>query len=167
MIRRISITVWGNKSKEDWINWYNDIKELSVDMGYSISHLGIISETYDTGKVVTVKRKEKSILSLFLNGEIPSSLSCYSLPDGFKIAAFDYDFLAVRNCDFISIILKEFDYNEINEKRIIDVIDKYIIPQNGEVYSTDSTEVPLIYATQKCNEGLESYRFIKNLNETL
>ena len=81
--RKISITIWGAE-KGDWIDWYNDIKELMSYLGYEETHIGILSENYTSGKIMTVKRKEKEVLAKLIEGEVPKSFSCYSLPKGYK-----------------------------------------------------------------------------------
>ena len=78
--RKISITIWG-KEKGDWIEWYNDIKNLMNKLGYEHTHIGILSKNYSSGKIFTVARKEREILTKINEGEIPMSLSCYSLPN--------------------------------------------------------------------------------------
>lgn len=41
--RKISITIWG-KEKGDWIEWYNDIKNLMNKLGYEHTHIGVLSK---------------------------------------------------------------------------------------------------------------------------
>ena len=82
--RNISITIWGAE-KGNWVEWYNDIKNLMKKFGYENTHIGIVSEHYSTGKIMTVARKEKEIISNIVAGEVPMSFSCYSLPEGYKV----------------------------------------------------------------------------------
>ena len=126
--RNISITIWGAE-KGNWVEWYNDIKNLMKKFGYENTHIGIVSEHYSTGKIMTVARKEKEIISNIVAGEVPMSFSCYSLPEGYKVASFDYNFLCERNDSYMSVIIKEADYNIDNEKLIISMMNKY----NGNV----------------------------------
>ena len=95
--------------------------------GYENTHIGIVSEHYSTGKIMTVARKEKEIISNIVAGEVPMSFSCYSLPEGYKVASFDYNFLCERNDSYMSVIIKEADYNIDNEK----LITKTSHTQNG------------------------------------
>ncbi len=158
--RRISITIWGTE-KGDWIEWYNDIKNLMHKLGYEHTHIGIMSEHYSFGKILTVARKEKEILTKINEGEIPKSFSCYSLPKGFKVAGFDYYFLCERNDEYMSVILKETDYNLSNEQFIISLMNKYICFEYGEIYSTMASEMPLLYAETKDQKNLDTYNRIK------
>lgn len=160
--RRISITIWGTE-KGDWIEWYNDIKNLMNKLGYEHTHIGIMSEHYTSGKILTVARKEKEILTKIIEGEIPMSFSCYSLPKGYKVAGFDYNFLCERNDEYMSVILKETDYNLSNEQFIILLMNKYICLEFGEIYSTMMSEMPLLYAETKDKRNLDTYKQIKNI----
>ena len=162
--RKISITIWG-KEKGDWIEWYNDIKNLMNKLGYEHTHIGILSKNYSSGKILTVARKEREILTKINEGEIPMSLSCYSLPKGFKVASFDYNFLCERNGSYISVILKETDYNISNEQLIISLMNKYICLEYGEIYSTIASEMPLLYAETKDKNNLNTYNLIKNIEK--
>ena len=164
--RNISITIWGAE-KGNWVEWYNDIKNLMKKFGYENTHIGIVSEHYSTGKIMTVARKEKEIISNIVAGEIPMSFSCYSLPEGYKVASFDYNFLCVRKDSYMSIIIKEADYNIDNEKLIISMMNKYICLEYGEIYSSIDSEMPLLYAETRDKNNLETYKLIKYLDGTL
>lgn len=162
--RKISITIWGAE-KGDWIDWYNDIKELMSYLGYEETHIGILSENYTSGKIMTVKRKEKEVLAKLIEGEVPKSFSCYSLPKGYKVASFDYDFLCERNASYISVVLKEADYNNANEQFVISIMHKYVCFEYGEIYSTSATEMPLIYAETKEKGNIKTYKLIKKFKK--
>ena len=91
------------------------------------------------------------------------SFSCYSLPEGYKVASFDYNFLCQRNDSYMSVIIKEADYNIDNEKLIISMMNKYICSKYGEIYSSIDSEMPLLYADTRDKNNLETYKLIKHL----
>lgn len=160
--RKISITIWG-REKGNWLDWYKEITNLMNEMGYENTHIGIMSQYYSSGKIMTVARKEKEVIMKMSEGEIPKSFSCYSLPKGYKVASFDYDFLCERNDSYMSIIIKDKDYNIDNEQQIIALMNRYICFECGEIYSTIESEMPLLYSETKDKNNLKSYKLIKDL----
>lgn len=160
--RKISITIWG-REKGDWLEWYKDIKTLMNKLGYEHTHIGIISTHYTSGKVLTVARKESEIITKLGEGEVPMSFSCYSLPKGYKVASFDYNFLCERNTEYMSVILEESDYNMDSKQFIISMMKKYTCLEFGEIYSTAISEMPLLYAETKDKNTLKTYSLIETL----
>ncbi len=160
----ISITLWGNGSEMGkWIDWYDDIKEIMNSLGYKQTHIGIKSKSYTSGKALTVARKEKEILAKIKDGEIPLIMECLSLPKGYKQAAFDYEFYCARTEEYISVMMKEADYNPDNEQMIISVLKKYINSEYGEIYSALRSDAPFVYATTRDVNNLKSYELIKKI----
>ncbi len=160
--RKISITIWG-KEKGNWLEWYKDVTDLMTQMGYKNTHIGIITESYNTGKVVTVARKEKEILTRIREGEFPSCFSCFSLPKDYRCAGFDYYFMCERNEAYMSVTINDTDYNDYNERQIIAMITKYTCMESGEIFSTSMSELPLVYAETKDTRNLKTYKLIRNL----
>ena len=85
----VSITIWG-APKGKWLDFYADIKGLIDVLGYEHTHIGIKNGKFSSGKLMTVKRKEKEVLTSINEGDIPLSFSLYSLPKNYKVASFDY-----------------------------------------------------------------------------
>ncbi len=160
--RKISITIWG-KEKGNWLEWYKDVADLMTQMGYKNTHIGITTKSYNTGKVVTVARKEKEILTRIKDGELPRSFSCFSLPKDYRSACFDYYFLCVRTEEYMSVIINDTDFNTDIEQQIISLIYKYTYQESGEIYSTSVTEASLLYAETKDIRNLKTYKLIRNL----
>lgn len=160
--RNVSITMWGFP-EGGWIEWYSDIKTLMKQLGYENTHIGLMSDHYTSGKLLTVVRKEKEIIKKITEGEIPRSFSCYSLPKEYKIASFDYNIMCERNASYMSVIIKESDYDTANECLIVSVMKKYIRLEYGEIYSSIVSEMPLLYAETNNSNNLKSYVFIKNI----
>ena len=117
----VSITIWG-VPKGKWLDFYADTKELISALGYEHTHIGIKNGKFFSGKIMTVKRKEKEVLTSINEGDLPLSFSLYSLPKNYKVASFDYDFLCERNDSYISVIVKEKDYNVSVEELIVSVL---------------------------------------------
>ena len=107
--------------------------------------------------------KEKGIFTAITRSEKPLSFSCYSLPKDYKTASFDYDFLGVRTKQYISVILKEVDYNKLNVKNIISQLKEYIQYEYGEIYRMSKEEMPLIYAATRNTDSLKSFCLIKEI----
>lgn len=160
----ISITLWGDGiQKEKWLNWYQDIENIMKSLGYKPTHIGIQSKSFCGGKILTIKRKKKDIFDTIDTGENPSSFSCYSLPKDYRTASFDYDFLGVRKEGYISIIVKEVDYNKLNVKRVIYQLNEYINYQYGEIYMMSKGEMPLIYAATRNKDNIKSFSLIEEI----
>lgn len=160
----VSITLWGNGiEKEMWLNWYQDMENLMQRLGYEPSHIGIQSASFRSRKILTVARKKKDIIAAITSGEKPSSFSCYSLPKDYKTASFDYDFLGVRTKQYISVILKEVDYNKLNVKSVISQLKEYIHYEYGEIYRMSKEEMPLLYAATRNSDSLKSFCLIEEI----
>lgn len=160
----ISITLWGDGiQKEKWLNWYQDIENLMKSLGYKPTHIGIQSKSFCSGKILTVARKKKEILETIATGENPSSFSCYSLPKDYSTASFDYDFLSVRKEGYISVIVKEVDYNNLNIKCVISQLKEYINYECGEIYMMSKEEMPLIYAATRNLDSIKSFCLIEEI----
>lgn len=47
----ISITIWGNGiQQEKWLNWYQYVENLAKSLGYKLTHIGIQSKSFCSGK---------------------------------------------------------------------------------------------------------------------
>lgn len=166
MGKNISITLWGNcHEKQKWLEWYNEAKELFNMFGYAHTHIGIQSKSFQSKKILTVIRKEKEILEKIRSGEVPKSLSCYSLPKEFKVAMFDYDIFCIRREEYISFVLKEEDYNLNKENLILSFLKKYVDFEYGEIYSVSRDEVPMLYAETRDARNLDTYKFLKEIKK--
>lgn len=160
----IAITLWGNGiQKEKWLNWYQDVENLMKSLGYKPTHIGIQSKSFCSGKILTVARKKKDILATIAAGENPSSFSCYSLPKDYRTASFDYDFLGVRNEEYISVIVKEVDYKKLNIKNVVSQLKEYINYEYGEIYMMSKEEMPLIYAATRKLNNIKSFSLIQEI----
>lgn len=160
----ISITIWGNGiQQEKWLNWYQYVENLAKSLGYKLTHIGIQSKSFCSGKILTVARKKKDILASIADGEKPLRLSCYSLPKDYRIASFDYDFLCVRKEEYISIIVKEDDYSKLNSKSVISKLKEYINYDYGEIYIMSKKEMPLIYAATRNSDNIETFSLIEEI----
>ena len=161
MEKKISYTFWGDEINTNWDEWYEYVKKMFNNMGYNITHYGFSSKSYSSNNIVTAKRKEKEIAKIIQSGEIPDSIECYSLPENFRTAVSDYNYLCVRTSNFISVVFTEKDLNRISEADIMKM-KNYIKFSFGEVYSTYG-QVPVMYAYTKDKRSVPSYELIKRL----
>lgn len=106
---------------------------------------------------------EKRLLKLFNDDENISSLSCYSLPDGYNSAIFDSDFFLIRDVNYIAVTMDRSKYNSETEKRIIGFIENYIESKEGEIFISDSSEVPLLYVATRNSANLNSYKLVRKI----
>lgn len=156
----ISITLRGNTLKKGkWVEWYEYTCSIIHELGYDRTHLAIESDTYTTKKIVTIGRKEKQILQLLKSGLKPTSFSIFSLPKNYTTASFDYNILVVREKNYISLILNQYDLDKIDVNDYVSQMKMYIEFENGEVYQMDRCEMPLIYAAQA--NSMDAYKTLK------
>ncbi|RKM58007.1 hypothetical protein D6853_00245 [Butyrivibrio sp. X503] len=164
-LKNITIVLWGTpKRTDDWIEWYERIKELSAKMGHPITHLGITGIKNSSSKIVTVSRKERQMIESIKNGEVLDSLSCLSLPKDYKIAAFDYDVFFIRNEAYVAATIKDDYYNPTVESDVISMIKDYVDDYEGEIFSTSVKEVPFLYVATKEKNNLDTYELIKTID---
>lgn len=142
----ISIALWGDgRVFGKWLEWYCDMGDVFQKLGYKRTHLGITSPSFQGDRILTVARKEKQILQVLKDGEIPEDLMCYSLPKGFRQAAFDYEVDATRAGEYIHLEMNASDFPKIDAEQVIDLLKKYIELDHGEIFQMSRYEVPLLY----------------------
>lgn len=162
--KNIAIVAWkNNKDDFKWIQWYEDIKALSNNIGLPITHMGITSAKFTSGKIVTVNRMEKKMLDSIKSGDSLVSLSCLSLPKDYSIASFDYNAYFISNKAYIAAILKEEFYNPDLEKEILSMLNKCVEYDDGAIFSTSVEEVPLLYIATKDRKNLSTYELLKKI----
>ena len=163
-MKNYAVTIWGKSISDDnWEEWYDDTKALADNLGFSISHFCVTGMTKGPKKVVSVTRKEKDLLGAISEGNIPTGVCCYDLLENFRVAMFDYKFCCSRTTDSISIVLRS---NEIDEKVVAQIVDyekKYILLEYGELFSTDISELPLMYVLNRTRDGLNTYEFCRQI----
>lgn len=147
-------------NNEFWLKWYQDTKKIVELVGYKITHLGIDSENFDSGKIRTFIKNENKIINEIKNENKINSISVISLPEDYKTAAFDYDItIGMDKINIIASMKKEiFLNNEVNEKKLIDYISKYGEKGTGEIFEMGGEEFPLGYAA-----GFNEESFYKTL----
>lgn len=80
-----SITMYGKveDSPEKWWKWYEYSKCLTERLGYNPNYIGIRSDTFKSGMVLTIQRVENRLRKAIENRELIKHLSVYSLPENF------------------------------------------------------------------------------------
>lgn len=159
----VSITFWGDGLiKGKWLDWYDDVGGIFEQLGYKRTHIAIDCKSYANKKIVSVGRKEKTIIDILQSGESPKSISCFSLSKDYKVAMFDYNVMAVRQSKYLSIIMNRSDLERIDAENIISTFKQYIEFKSGEVYQMNREEVPLMYAANaKTIKPFESLIILK------
>ena len=163
-MKNYAVTIWGKSISDDnWAEWYEDTKALADDLGFSLSLFCVTGMTNGPKNVVTVARKEKDLLSAISEGDVPTGVCCYDLPDNFKVAMFDYKLCCSRTTDSISIVLRSNDMDENVVAKIVEYEKKYISLEYGEVFSTDLSELPMLYVLNRTRDGLDTYAFCRQI----
>jgi len=160
----ICFAIWGDGYiKEKWYEWYKDMTSIMEKTGHLQTHIGIKSKSYMSGKILSVNRKGKEIVSRLSEGEIPENMSCYSLPKDFRTATFDANCACARDKSFVFFEINEIDYCNVNEQLIISLMKKYIAFETGEIYRGMSTDCPMIYTLTNRKQRFISYELIKKI----
>lgn len=160
-----SITIYwkAEDNPQIWRDWYQYCKSLTERLGYIPNYVEISSETFKSGKVLTIKRVERRFMKAIDNGESLKNLSIYSLPDGFKQAVFDYNTYVVRYCggtpNHITLSFSTKVYETLDIKSIIEEFKSYIEFSHGEIYELPISESTFFYA-MKVN-SLDTYKGLK------
>ena len=162
----ITISLWGRTKSDMWEAWYDEAKSFGRAIGADITHIGVTGTGYASSKIMTVKRKEKEVIDRIRRGEEILGISLYSLPNDYKIAAFDYDLSFWITNAFIAVSMNEKYYDSDIEERFLSKMVKYIDLESGEVFSTSDDESPYIYSATRDIDNLNTYEFIKNIGRT-
>lgn len=163
-----SITLYG-KIEEDfemWWEWYIYSKSLTAQLGYKPNYIGVISKTFNSGKVLTISRMESKLKKVIEDEESIKSLCVFSLPKGFVQATFDYHTLITRECGdmphHITLTFSSKIYKELDIESIIEGMKNFIGFTDGEIYELPTSECPLLYAI-KANP-IDSYTGLRVIN---
>ena len=162
-MNKITYVFWMNEDIEyKWADLYNDVKDLFKALGYEVSHLGIVSDSFNSGKVVTVNRKEKEVIKKLIDGERPLSFTWLSIPKSYKNATSDCDLMCcIRGGAFFSLEIKSEDNSSYVEKLIISFVQKHFSCDSGEAFTVDRKESSLVYCATKDSANLKEYACIK------
>ena len=161
-----SITYFGKAIDDSriWLRWYEFSVDLFKKIEYIANYVSIKSQSMSSGKVMKIERVEKKIKKVIENGESIRRLSLFSLPPNFSSASFDYNVMAVRSSDFLTLILDSDIYDNKISFEIIDSLKKYIKPEKGEIYTMDRYDSPLAYAFRvNPIDSFKSLNIIKKL----
>jgi hypothetical protein len=157
---KTSIVLYGQINAEGsnlW-EWFQYTLDLNSTLGFKPTHIGIIGESFKSGKITTIPRVQKKLQKALLNNERIDSLSTYSLPEDFHQAAFDYqtEMCLVQRHDnpFVIITIPSEIFRIANSEKIISQLSCFINSNEGEIFELSVYESPLLYAN-KANEVSE------------
>jgi hypothetical protein len=149
-----SIVLYGSIEVREKGLWeaYHFFLKLNEELGYTSTHIGIIGDSFKSGKLTTIKRTEAKFKKACENGEKIKTVSIYALPQDFIQAAFDYNsFISINksfNNQFIIVTVPSEDFSKINKAKIINDIGNFIELKECEVFELSVLESPLIYCTK-------------------
>lgn len=163
--KTVSITIYGEADDKSsvWSSWINYVEALTAQLHYPSTHVSVRGDTFKSAKVTVFNRTKKRLLKALEKEEGFKWISFYSLPDDFKTAAFDYEILAARTANFVTLILSEAIFSQIDVDQVVEELKAFIVFREGEIYELDIEETPMIYAT-KCN-SVSSFKTLKILHK--
>lgn len=153
-----SIVLYGSieaREKDIW-DWYQYSLRLNEELGYASTHLGIIGDSFKSGKLTTMKRTEAKLKKALENRERIETVSIYSLPDGFTQAAFEFNtFISMnrRLNQFIIVSVPSVDFGKLDKRELIRDLGNFITCREVEVFELSILESPLIYASKVNQES--------------
>lgn len=165
-----SVLIKGRIDKFDnqgWLRWYQYISKLCDEIGIEMNYLGLIGSSFKSGKVLQRKRSEKRFSREIENGAEFRSVACYSLPDNFETAAFDYKIYIGRSCMFevprVLLTMESCDFNKLDSDLLVKSLSEHIEYEKGEIFEMSHLESPQIYAVG--SNSISSFKTLKVLAE--
>lgn len=162
-----SIVLYGSIKAQELEIWdgYQYFLKLNEVLGYPSTHIGIIGDSFKSGKLTTIKRTEAKLKKACENGENIETVSIYALPQDFTQAAFDFNtFICINtslNNQFIIVTVPSVNFSKVNKSDLIKDLGKFIICREYEVFKLSVLESPLIYASKVNQEsGFRSLEII-------
>ncbi|MBU7315284.1 hypothetical protein [Paenibacillus oleatilyticus] len=163
-----SIVLYGSiedRENDIW-DWYQYSLKLNEGLGYPSTHLGIIGDSFKSGKLSTMKRTERNLKKALENGESIETVSIYSLPEGFTQAAFDFNtFISMnrRLNQFIIVSVPSVDFSKFDKREMIRDLGHFITCREAEVFELSILESPLIYASKVNQES--DFKSLKKIDK--
>ncbi|MHA7965855.1 hypothetical protein ACX93W_17175 [Paenibacillus sp. CAU 1782] len=165
--KTMNLVIYGpiNASSAGIGDWYELMVNESKELGFPANYVGIIGSSFKSGKLMTIRRMEKKLKAALNDGEDLECLSVYSLPDGFKQAAFDYDtFMCMhREAGAMICSVPEQSFSHLDVERFINQMRKFMTCLNGEIFELAGEESSILYAL-KANEPSD-YKSLKVLSQ--
>lgn len=166
---KTSIVLYGsiNPEKENILDWYQYANEFSRKLGFPITHIGVTGDSFESGKILMLKRAEKRFKNSLEKDASIRALELYSLPEEFTQAVFDYDIQWILETEsdkpllFISVPTNSF--SEIDVDKTINHLKEFIQFRKGEIFEMSVEDSPAYYA-HKMNEP-EDYNSLKILKK--
>lgn len=149
-----SIVLYGeiSSSSNEWLQWFEYSKDLAFRLGHPANHIGVKSKSFTSGKLLKLNRSEKKLVKALNEGEELEYLGLDSLPEEYKIAAFDYSLSISRNLKIdpphILLTMGSDDFKKIDSDKVILELKEFIDIEYGEIIELASSEIPQIYAVK-------------------
>jgi hypothetical protein len=170
-----SIILYGDLSEKEyktWLDFYCYAKKFSKETPFEFNYLGVVGEDFQSGKVTTVKRTEKRLLNSIEKRNTIESISLYSLPLDFTVAAFDYNVNLSREkicledkemvCIILTLPISVFE--KLDTGDTIEQLKEFLLFNRGEIVELSKNDSPLEYS-YRINDisAYESLRIISIL----
>lgn len=152
IINTVSVALYGDieTNSNSWSEWYTYSIQMINSLGVIPNYIGISGESFNSGKVLQLKRAETRIKKAIIDGETISAMSIYSLPEDFVQAAFDYDICFGRKTigvkSHILVTLRQDLFSQLDVDKTINELKQHINFESGEVFEMLNTESPQFYA---------------------
>ena len=152
-----------------WWEWYEYSLTLIRGIGLEPNYIGVISESFKSGKMTTIKKTEAKLKKVIDSGECLKYLGVMVLPSDFSIAAYDFSIhlerigayephnitLAIKNAEIFKTFVTDDLINEL--KNFIDFA-------SGQIYEIADSESPENYIAEGMpNSGYKELKVIKKL----
>jgi len=154
VMNTISIVLYGDITcnSKAWLEWYDYSTRMISFLELSPNYIGISSESFDSGKLLQLKRAESRVKKVINEGERIMAMSIYSLPENFVQAAFDYDVYLGRKTigikNHVILTLNQELFPQLNIDKTIGEMKQHINFESGEVFEMMNIESPQFYATK-------------------
>lgn len=166
-----SIVLYGDIDPNDstkWLDFYGGTIELIKSLNLTPNYLGVTGHSFKSGKIATINRVEKKLIKALNNGEEVVSLAIYSLPDDYRIAAFDYNVYISRtrqlgNPHLLATFSTDL-FESLSQEKVISQLKQYIDFHSGQVFQLNNLESPQIYASKANSKSVfKSLKVIKEI----
>ncbi|AMQ07063.1 hypothetical protein MKY15_22640 [Sporosarcina sp. FSL K6-1540] len=150
-----SIVLYGeidSFDSEKWLDFYKYVINFINSLNFEPNYMAVSGVSIKSSKITSLKRIERKFCESVEKGEEISSVSIYSLPEDYEIAAFDYNVYICRTnrlkYSHIIITLPNEIFDKVDYKGVIEELKKNIEFENGEVFKLLNLESPHLYASK-------------------
>jgi hypothetical protein len=164
------LTLIGNISADsnNWWEFYQYSKQLINKLGFNANNVGVIGQSFKSGKILNLGKAEPKIKKAVNNTEKFSSLEVLALQENYKQAAFDYDVSSLMYMDLkpyhitISVRGKE-RLEKVGVDEIISTLKGFLEFSSGQLYELATSEDSIIYTLK--GKSVDKFKGLKVIKE--